>query len=816
MAGHRAVGTDEITRDLAPGSVQVRLRGREPAFVVTAPPAEPVGRDAASVPETTVPPLAGQPDATDGAMARINFRPPEGLKARIEEAAGREGLSVNAWLVRTASAALDPGERRGGPTPRTPATASPAGWARPAVALHRRPPRQETAVIPTFETPDPIAVTLDGYGTHNNAGACSGTAKRLLTSSNYGQSEAWEWAPCRCHSDDGPEPLPRAWTPFPSLPAAFPLDQVRRIGSVSIELTLLSRVAYRGQDISGPRRRGLLALLATDLRGGCDAARLIDELWPEGPPDRPAKALQSLVSRTRAQLGSGVILSTPTGYRLSLDEEQVDAAAILVRAAAAARAARAGDPATALAQAERGLELWDGTGPDDDPADPVATLRSERRPVHRSLERLRAIALARLGRHAAALAPLTSLIDDHASDEELLLELLRCEAAELGPAAALRRYDAYRRALRAEIGLDPGIDLQALHQQLLDSDRPPIRLGVPHEPNPLLGRAADVAAVAELLHTSRVVSIVGTGGLGKTRLAVAACHRSDHRAVYLVPLAGISSAADVAGEVASALGVTWAPTGRRADGTVADIAGRIVRTIGPGRALLVLDNCEHVADGVAELVGALVAMSPTLQVLTTSRAPLGLTSEVVHYLPGLSLAAAVELFEQRARAVRPGVELRPEPLARLCARLDGLPLAVELAAARVRTMSVTEIADGMADRRFALLRGGARDTPERHHTLAAVVEWSWNLLDATGQRAMRMLSVFPDGFTPAAAGRMLGDADVPEVLERLVEQSLLIVTDTPSGTRMRMLETVREFSARTPRSRRGHLPGTGRIPRLGA
>jgi predicted ATPase len=121
-------------------------------------------------------------------------------------------------------------------------------------------------------------------------------------------------------------------------------------------------------------------------------------------------------------------------------------------------------------------------------------------------------------------------------------------------------------------------------------------------------------------------------------------------------------------------------------------------------------------------------------------------------------------------------------------------------------MSVTEIADELADRRFALLRGGARDTPERHHTLAAVVGWSWNLLDASGQRAMRMLSVFPDGFSAAAAGRLLGDADVTGVLERLVEQSLLIVTDTPSGTRMRMLETVREFSA----ARRDAAGDTGR------
>jgi predicted ATPase/tetratricopeptide (TPR) repeat protein len=222
----------------------------------------------------------------------------------------------------------------------------------------------------------------------------------------------------------------------------------------------------------------------------------------------------------------------------------------------------------------------------------------------------------------------------------------------------------------------------------------------------------------------------------------------------------------------------------------------------------VLDNCEHVLRGAADLVHALVSMTRDLRVLTTSRAPLGLSSESVYLLPELSLPTAVELFEQRARAARPGVELPADQVAEVCRHLDGLPLAVELAAARVRAMSVAEIARRLEDR-FGLLRGGPRDAPERHQTLQAVVDWSWNLLEPAGRAGMRALSVFPAGFTAEAARRVLGDgdaADVPQLLEHLVDQSLLQVADTPTGARFRMLETVREFST----ARREAAGETGR------
>ncbi|OLB74464.1 MAG: LuxR family transcriptional regulator [Actinobacteria bacterium 13_2_20CM_2_71_6] len=564
---------------------------------------------------------------------------------------------------------------------------------------------------------------------------------------------------------------------------------------MTTELILLSRVSYRDQEITGPRLRGLLALLAGDLRSGCGTARLVDGLWPDEQPGNPTKALQVLVSRARAQLGSDVIASTPVGYRLSLREDQVDTSAVLLSASASARHSRAGDHAAALAHAEAGLALWEGVpGADTALDDPVSALRAERASTHRSLVRARALALSRLGRRAEAAEPLTDLVRERPRDEEVLLELLHCEAATVGPSAALARYDAYRHALRDEFGTDPGPALQTAYHQLLHGTAPVVRYGVPYEPNPLLGRDEDIAAVADLLRTSRVTSIVGPGGLGKTRLAYAVSRQAEQRVVHLVALAGVVGDDDVVSEVASVLGVGESrrtPVGHLA--TSPDVLTGIVNALGPGPALLVLDNCEHVIRAAAGLVQALVSATRDLRVLTTSRTPLGLSSESVYLLPELNLPTTVELFAQRARAARPDVDLPADAVEELCRHLDGLPLAVELAAARVRVMSVPEIARRLQDR-FLLLRGGTRDTPERHRTLHAVVDWSWNLLEPAGRAAMRTLSVFPGGFTADAARHLLGDADILRVLEHLVDQSLLKVTDTGSGTRFRMLETVREFS----------------------
>jgi predicted ATPase/DNA-binding SARP family transcriptional activator len=580
---------------------------------------------------------------------------------------------------------------------------------------------------------------------------------------------------------------------------------------VTVVLVLLPRVSYRDQEITRPRMRGLLALLAGDLRTGCSTARLVEGLWPDERPENPAKALQVLVSHARAQLGAGVIVSTPVGYRLSLEEDQVDASAVMLSASASARHSRAGDHAAALDHAEAGLALWKGAvGWDVELPDPLSALRAARAATYQSLVRARTLALSRLGRHAEAIEPLTDLAREQPRDEEILVELLRCEAATLGPPKALARYDAYRRSLRDELGSDPGPAVQDVYQQLLQSEMPPVRRGVPHEPNPLLGRDDDITAVADLLRTSRVTSIVGAGGLGKTRLAHVVSRQAKQRVVHLVALAGVTTDGDVVSEVASVLGVGQAvltPAGRPAVPT--DVLTGIITTLGPGPALLVLDNCEHVVHGAAELVHALVSMSKDLRVLTTSRAPLGLSSESVYLLPELNLPTTVELFNQRAKAARPGVDLPAGAVEELCGQLDGLPLAVELAAARVRIMSVAEIARRLDDR-FALLRGGTRDAPPRHRTLHAVIDWSWNLLEPAGQAAMRALSIFPGGFSAEAAQHLLGAGDSLQVLEQLAGQSLLKVTDTGSGTRLRMLETVREFST----ARRDEAGETDRVTGL--
>jgi predicted ATPase/tetratricopeptide (TPR) repeat protein len=504
-------------------------------------------------------------------------------------------------------------------------------------------------------------------------------------------------------------------------------------------LTVLDEVAWEGREVPGDRTAALLRALVDAGPGGLSDDELVDEVWADGAPANPRKALQVVVSRARSATCAEAIQRTRRGYRLSLTPDEVDA--------------------------------W--------------ALRPE------------GLRLAAEGRYADALPMLERAASDGPGDGEVMAAMLRALAGVQGVPAALARYEQFRATLAESLGVDPSPQLRAVHAELLASDRP-VRSGVRYDADRLVGREADLAALRVLVHTHRIVSIIGTGGLGKTRLAHLIARSADQPVIYVVELAGVTSPEGVAVEIADVVGVR--DSVRTVAPRFADLLTRLADAVGTVPALLVLDNCEHLVDAVADLVSALVSRTPRLTVLTTSRIPLGLTAERTYPLPELPPDEAAVLFGDRAVAARPGVVLDPAEVQDLVIRLDGLPLALELAAAKVRSMSVAEIARRL-DNRFGLLRGGSRAAPERHQTLLAVIDWSWNLLTEQQRVALRRIAVFRDGFGIDGASAVLG-RDAREVVEALVEHSLVVVSEggvdgrsasSRAGVRYRLLETVREF-----------------------
>jgi predicted ATPase len=499
-------------------------------------------------------------------------------------------------------------------------------------------------------------------------------------------------------------------------------------------LSVLDEVTWAGAPVAGERTRALLcALVEAGPRGASEAA-LVEEVWGrDDVPANPSKALQVVVSRARTATASGAIERTPRGYRLNLQAGEVDA--------------------------------W--------------SLRPE------------ALRLAAEKRYAEAL-PLLERLVRLDPDEEVTEAVLRAVAAVHGVPAALERFEAYRTGLADGLGVDPSPRLRAVHAELLARDRP-VRSGLRHDADVLIGREQDAAEVSALLKSSRVVTILGPGGLGKTSLAQVIAHDAEEPVVHFVELVGVTAPEDLVSEVGSALGVrdSVAHRDRLTPDQRADVRSRIAQQLDGVPTLLVLDNCEHIVAAVADMVAFLVATVRDLTVLTTSRSPLAIGAERVYPLGRLGTYDGSELFRRRAVAARPGVHLDEVRVDEIVTRLDGLPLAIELAAVKVRAMSVEDIARRL-ENRFELLRGGDRSAPDRHQTLVAVIDWSWNLLSERERRAMRWLSVFHDGFTLAAAEAMLG-ADTFAAIEELVDQSLLTVVDAPLGFRYRMLETVREF-----------------------
>lgn len=556
-------------------------------------------------------------------------------------------------------------------------------------------------------------------------------------------------------------------------------------------LRLLGEVTWDGRPVTGDRTLALLAALTVAQGRAVPEPDLVEAVW--GPDDRPAqpgRALQVVVSRTRTQTRRDVVVRVERGYRLAVPPVGVDASYVVGQVRSAVAAERAGDLRTARVHAAAARAV-----PVSPPGHQIPALEGLRANVRAEQDRAVAVqgrAASALGDHAEALALLAT---SREPDETTLVALLRSEAVVHGAPAALDRYERHRAALRLRLGVDPGPELQAVHRDLLAADSP-VREGLRLESTELVGRADDVRALRALVGESRVVSVVGPGGLGKTRLAHVLGREAEQPVVHFVELVGVVAPEDVVGEVGSALGVRDSLAGRRVLSVEQrnDLRARIAQHLDRAPTLLILDNCEHVVEAVADLVAFLVASARGLRVVTTTRAPLAIAAERVFALPQLGENDAVELFCQRARSARPGVALAESAVRRVVTRLDGLPLAVELAAAKVRAMSVEDI-DRRLDDRFALLRGGDRSAPDRHRTLLAVIDWSWNLLAEPERRALRRLSVFADGISLPAAEAVLGPQALDEV-RCLVDQSLLSVLDVGGGARYRMLETVREFGRR--------------------
>ncbi|MFI1813979.1 ATP-binding protein [Streptomyces sp. NPDC020422] len=612
----------------------------------------------------------------------------------------------------------------------------------------------------------------------------------------------------------------------------------------------------------GPRVRALLALLLLDAGRTVTAGRLVDGLYGDTPPAGAANALQSQVSRLRRLLPEGVAVEhSPAGYRLTgADPEDVDALRFERLAREGALAGAAGDPVRAARLLREALGLWRGPALADVREAPFAAGQAARLDALR-LDAVEECAAARLasGEDPAPLVrELTEAAAVHPLRERLRALQIRALAGTGRQAEALAAYEEVRGALAEELGADPSAELAAAHLAVLRGEAAAARLvsgpGRPSRlPAPLtdfVGREPERERLGALLTAApavRLVTLVGPGGAGKTRLALAAAADvTAERETGGVGAAGVGAGGGAgagagaeaeagagAGAEAGAGGGAGAGAGGSEPTSPAppseavfvdlgavgpgEVAGAFARALGvrdsaaperlvealAGRELLlVVDNCEHVLDETAPLVRELLADCPRLRVLATSREALGITGESLLPLGALEPRAAQELFVRRGAAARPGFAGHPR-VDEVCAALDGLPLAVELAAARLRALTVDELADRLGDR-FRLLSRGDRTAPERHRTLAGVVEWSWSLLTEEERTLAARLSVFRGGATAEAVARVCGTelADAEDVLASLAEKSLV---ERAAGGRYRMLETIRAYAA-------GRLPADDPAP----
>ncbi|MCG6493289.1 BTAD domain-containing putative transcriptional regulator [Kitasatospora sp. A2-31] len=613
--------------------------------------------------------------------------------------------------------------------------------------------------------------------------------------------------------------------------------------------------------LGGARLRALLAALV--LRQGRPVAAdlLVDEVWDAEPPQDAPAALQTLVGRLRRTIGRDQVGSGPAGYWLT--EPHTDLGEFQRLAGEGRRALEEGDHGPAAERLRAALALWRGPVLADlpDRSGPATRLETQREEVRRH----RILADLGLGRAAELVAELAELCARQPLDESVQYLMVRALHESGRTAEALRHYERTRRTLAEELGVDPGRRLRTLYAELLaPADHPPAdrpapapapvaaaatapgpaappttpsattpsagtsSAGTPSATAPqpprsagnlrtrltsFVGREGDLAALRGALTRSRLVTLTGPGGSGKTRLSVeagraeqAAGHWPD--GVWLAELAPLESPAAVPAAVVSALGLR--ETVLHTGGMVAEVIEprsedplrRLVEYCGHRRMLLVLDNCEHLIQAAADLADRLLAECPGLTVLATSREPLGVPGETVLPVEPLPDPVALRLLAERAAAARPGFDPQrePEACAEICRRLDGLPLAIELAAARLRVMTARQIADRL-DGRFALLTGGSRTLLPRQQTLRAVVDWSWELLGKRERAVLRRLSVFAGGWTLEDAEAICADdvevprEEVADQLLSLADKSLVVADLSGDGSsRYRMLETIHEYA----------------------
>jgi predicted ATPase/DNA-binding SARP family transcriptional activator len=570
------------------------------------------------------------------------------------------------------------------------------------------------------------------------------------------------------------------------------------------------------RSVRGPKQRALLALLALQRGEPISGDRLIDTLWGEDTPGNPANSLQSLVAQLRRALGSDAIVTSDAGYALRVRPDDVDIYRFERMIAESRRAAGEGRAPEASSLLAAALSLARGEALAEFAYASFAD--GERTRITELLLlafELRAEAELAVGHHEQLVGELEASCRQNPLRERLW-ELLMLALYRSGrQAEALRAYSEARDRLVDELGIEPGDALRDLEARILAQDpaiaapkAAPVPAASPtagnlrERPNSFVGRDGELERLQQAVESSRLVTVIGPGGVGKTRLAVetAATMRSRQRdGAWLVELAGVADSDGVPSAVAStlragdALGTGGAGAGSTEDLITQHLAGRSL--------IVVLDNCEHVIGAAAALASHLVGAVPGLRLIATSREALGVPGEVLVPLGGLASDAAVELFGDRATAVQPAFAVDADSRAAvddICRRLDGLPLAIELAAARIRALPLSALADRIDDR-FRLLTGGARTALPRHQTLRAVVDWSHDLLFEDERRLFARLSVFAGGCDLDAAEGICADDRLPgdeilDLLSRLIDKSLVVSEVSGQTARYSQLQTLWEYA----------------------